>query len=72
MEPEVVRQTRELLALGWGAKRISRELGIARNTVRRYQREIQAAEAEIRPRELAGHGRSLAEYATVVEGAAPA
>jgi DNA invertase Pin-like site-specific DNA recombinase len=49
VEPEVVRQMRELLALGWGAKRISRELGIARNTVRRYRREGEAAEAQIRP-----------------------
>jgi DNA-binding NarL/FixJ family response regulator len=33
---EVVRQMGRLVELGWGAKRIARELGVARNTVRRY------------------------------------
>ena len=35
---EVVRQMGRLAELGWGAKRIARELGVARNTVRRYLR----------------------------------
>jgi hypothetical protein len=38
VEQEVVRQMRVLEEAGWGAKRIARELGIARNTVRRYLR----------------------------------
>ena len=46
LEPEVVRQVRELTALGWGAKRIAAELGVARNTVRRYVRG--GVEAEVR------------------------
>ena len=35
---EVVRQMGRLAELGWGAKRIARELGVARNTVKRYLR----------------------------------
>lgn len=38
VEAEAVRQMRELAARGWGAKKIARELGLARNTVRRYLR----------------------------------
>jgi len=29
VDPEIVKQLRALSALGWGAKRIARELGIA-------------------------------------------
>ncbi|WP_033052174.1 helix-turn-helix domain-containing protein, partial [Sinorhizobium meliloti] len=39
---EVVAMLR-LHALGWGAKRLSKEFGCARNTVRRYLREGGAA-----------------------------
>lgn len=49
LEPEVVKQLRALAALGWGKKRIARELGIARNSVRRYLREGEAAETQTRP-----------------------
>lgn len=49
VEPEVVRQLRGLAELGWGPKRIARELGLARNTVRRYLREGAAAETQTRP-----------------------
>ncbi len=45
VEAEAVRQMRDLAAKGWGAKRIARELGLARNTVRRYLRG--GAEAEV-------------------------
>ena len=38
VEPEVVRQMRLLHEAGWGAKRIASEVGVARNTVRRYLR----------------------------------
>jgi transposase len=41
---EVVRQMGQLAELGWGAKRIARELGVARNTVRRY---LRGASAEV-------------------------
>jgi transposase len=38
VEPEVVRKIEALRRAGFGAKRISQELGVARNTVRRYLR----------------------------------
>lgn len=37
--PEDVQAMLKLASLGWGAKRISRELGCSRNTVRRYLRQ---------------------------------
>lgn len=49
VEPEVVERIRGLRALGWGARRISREVGVARNTVRRYLKGIQAIETQVRP-----------------------
>jgi transposase len=49
VEPELVRQLRSLAGQGWGAKRIARELGVARNTVRRYLRGGCEAETESRP-----------------------
>ena len=50
LEPEVVRQVRQLAEHGWGSRRISRELGVARNTVKRYLRDGAAAERQERPR----------------------
>jgi transposase len=49
-EPEVVRQVRILAERGWGAKRIARALGLARNTVRRYLRGGPRAQVQTRPR----------------------
>ena len=49
VEHEVVRQVRELAELGFGAKWIAQEVGIARNTVRRYLRGGEAAQKQIRP-----------------------
>lgn len=49
LDSEIVKQLRALAALGWGIKRIARELGIARNSVRRYLREGAAAETQTRP-----------------------
>jgi transposase-like protein len=39
LESEAVREMFTLQRLGWGAKRIARELGIARNTVRDWLRK---------------------------------
>src|ERR1700681_865333 len=50
VEPEVLRHMRTLVERGWGSKRIAHELGIARNTVRRYLRGGSAAEAQVRPK----------------------
>jgi transposase len=61
VEPEVVRQMRLLHAAGWGAKRIAAEVGVARNTVRRYLRSP-LADVQVRPsrRALDDDGRSRA------------
>src|SRR6185436_15920648 len=64
VEQEVVRQMRALREAGWGSKRIARELGVARNTVRRYLRGGKAAEHQVRPsaRELnEAHAKLAAE-----------
>src|SRR6476469_1760625 len=62
IEAEAVRQLRQLQARGWGAKRIARELGVARNTVRRYLRGGAGTEKQQRPaaRALDETGRALA------------
>jgi DNA-binding NarL/FixJ family response regulator len=36
LEPEAVSAILRLSELGWGSKRISRELGISRNTVKEH------------------------------------
>jgi transposase len=61
VEPQVVRQMRILSERGWGAKAIAREVGVARNTVRRYVRDP-LAEVQHRPsrRALDEDGRSRA------------
>jgi transposase len=50
VEQEVVRQMRVLAEAGWGAKRIAREVGVARNTVRRYLRARSEKPKQERPR----------------------
>jgi transposase len=61
VEPEIVRQMRQLHEAGWGAKRIATTVGVARNTVRRYLREP-GADVQVRPsrRALDEDGRSQA------------
>src|SRR5438477_10904002 len=49
LAPEIVRQIRGLRDLGWGAKRIAGETGVARGTVRRYLRDGVGAEVQLRP-----------------------
>ena len=49
VEAEIVRQIRTLAEAGWGAKRIAREVGVARNTVRRYLRWRGPAGLQERP-----------------------
>jgi transposase len=53
VEGEIVTAIRELAERGWGAKAIARELGVARNTVRRYRRHPVVAGQQVRsPRRL--------------------
>jgi transposase len=72
VEPEIIRQIRDLAARGWGAKRIARELEVARNTVRRYLRGGLEAEVQVRPgsRRLDEDGRAEARqlYAGLAGG----
>lgn len=50
IEGEIVTAIRELASRGWGSKAIARELGVARNTVRRYRRVPVKAGRQVRPR----------------------
>lgn len=70
VEAEAVREMRELAAKGWGAKRIARELGVARNTVRRYLRGGPSAEVQERPMARRLDGVARAEAVSLFEGAA--
>ena len=49
IEGEMVTAIRELASRGVGSKAIARELGVARNTVRRYLRQPVAAGLQVRP-----------------------
>jgi transposase len=49
VEPEAVARIRGLRSMGWGAKRIARELKMRRNTVRRYLKGGESAEVQVRP-----------------------
>lgn len=62
IEAKAVQELRDLHARGWGAKRIAGELGLARNTVRRYLREGHEAEVQTRPaaRALDAEGERVA------------
>jgi transposase len=61
--PEDVQAMLKLASLGWGAKRISRELGCSRNTVRSYLRQggWQPYQSPHRPGRLTAHRDWLAE-----------
>jgi transposase len=53
IDGEIVTAIRELVDRGWGSKASARELGIARNTVRRYRRHPVVAGHQVRaPRRL--------------------
>lgn len=72
VDPELVRQIRSLAAFGWAARRIGRELGVARGTVRRYLRRGSTAGMQQRPtrRRLDEAARVLAVelFDTTAEG----
>jgi transposase len=69
VEPEVVRQIRLLHEAGWGAKSIAREVGVARNTVRRYLRS-EDAEVQFRPSRRALDADACARAQELFVGAA--
>jgi transposase len=72
VEAETVRQMRDLAGRGWGAKRIARELGLARNTVRRYLRGGPGAEVQERPAarrlDQAARSEAVSIFETTAEG----
>jgi transposase len=72
VEAETVGALRVLAGRGWGARAIARELGISRNTVRRYLRGGQSAERQERParRILDPDARAVAKqmFTGVAEG----
>lgn len=70
LDPEIVRQIRALVDLGWGAKRIRRELGISRNAVRRYVRGGEAAARQVRPKARCLTPEQCALAVELLDGAA--
>jgi IS30 family transposase len=68
VEAEAVREMRELAERGWGAKRIARELGLARNTVRRYLRRGPEAEVQERPAARRLDGGARVEAVALFDG----
>lgn len=70
LEAEWVRQLREFVAMGWGAKRIAAELEISRNTVKRYLRGGEAAEVQVRPNARCLDEVARAEAVRLFDGAA--
>jgi transposase len=70
VEPEAVRQMRELRRLGWGKKRIAREVGVSITTVQRYLRRGEAAERQERPAARCLDGAQRAAAVELLAGAA--
>lgn len=70
VDPEIVKQLRALAELGWGAKRIARELGLARNSVRRYLRGGPGAEQQTRPKARRLDEHQAARAAAMLDGPA--
>jgi len=57
LEPEIVARIRLLKQLRWRSKRIAREPGAARNSVRRYL--CGSAEVEVQARPARAHRHAL-------------
>ncbi|MBV9093364.1 MAG: IS21 family transposase [Streptosporangiaceae bacterium] len=70
LESEEVQLLRELARRRWGIKRIARELGIARNTVRRYLRGGSAAEEQPHPAQRKLSPEQQAEAVRLLQGPA--
>lgn len=69
VDPEIVKQLHALKGLGWGTKRLARELGIARNSVRRYLHEPDA-EIQTRPGAWTLDAEQQAKARVLLDGAA--
>ena len=62
LAPQEVQRMLALQAQGWGAKRISQELGCSRNTVREYLRS-----GGWKPMDVSGRASILAPHLTWLE-----
>lgn len=72
VEPEIVRHIRALSDCGWGMRRIAKEVGVDRKTVRRYLLGGPDAETQTRPTrralDAAGRAKAVALFDTTAEG----
>ena len=70
IDPEIVRQIRTLAALKWGARRIAAEVGVAKNSVKRYLRGGDAAAVQRRPRARKLDDEALAQATALLRAEA--
>ncbi len=70
LDPEIVRQIRALVELGWGSKRIARELAISVRSVKRYRRLGEDAKTQTRPQARALDLRERALAIELLDGPA--
>lgn len=70
IEAEVVQKMRVLSGLGWGAKRIAAELGVARNTVKRYVRDGAVPGAQVHDKQRRLDGAARAKAVALFDGTA--
>src|SRR5262245_47946619 len=72
IDGDIVTAIRDLASCGVGSKTIAKQLGVARNTVRRYRRQPVAAGIQVRPaaRKLSAADRQTARelYAGAAAG----
>ncbi|WP_050725485.1 hypothetical protein [Vulgatibacter incomptus] len=72
IDAEVVQPMRVLAGLGWGAKRIGAELGIARSTVKRYIRDgvVSGIQVHLKQRKLDddAKAKAVALFDSTAEG----
>lgn len=70
IDPEIVRQIRTLAALKWGARRIAAEVGVAKNSVKRYLRGGDGAAVQRRPRARKLDDEALAQATALLRAEA--
>jgi len=70
IQPDVQRQIQVLSSQGWGAKRIAKELELARNTVKRYLAGGIEAAKQVRPKARILDQDARAEAERLFDGAA--
>jgi hypothetical protein len=66
LEPEIIQRIRAFAELGWGSKRIAQELCVARNTARRYLRNLHIVGPHQRPQRRSLGAEMAAEAARLL------